>query len=195
MAAGTPADAVGPGALVDGPGEGIIEVTVWNLEMTDPSLVRPAGEPDIDVQLMVADRPAPQLSKWMYELVGGRWHWVDRLGWSDEQWRRWVDRPEHHLVTAWIDGAPAGYFELEEQPPSVELVHLGLTPEFIGNGLGGWLLNKALERAWAIPGTRRVWLHTCSLDGPHAVANYEARGFSPAGHQTEWRVAPVAGPR
>jgi hypothetical protein len=22
-----------------------------------------------------------------------------------------------------------------------------------------------------------VWLHTCSLDGPHALANYRARGF------------------
>ena len=62
---------------------------------------------------------------------------------------------------------PAGYFELEEQPPStVELVFLGLLPDFIGQGLGGWLLTQALERAWSVSGTERVWLHTCSLDGP-----------------------------
>jgi hypothetical protein len=23
----------------------------------------------------------------------------------------------------------------------------------------------------------RVWVHTCTLDGPHALANYEARGL------------------
>ena len=33
-----------------------------------------------------------------------------------------------------------------------------------------------MERAWA-QGARRVWVHTCSLDGPHALANYTARGF------------------
>jgi len=25
----------------------------------------------------------------------------------------------------------------------------------------------------------RVWLHTCTLDGPHALTNYHARGFVP----------------
>jgi hypothetical protein len=27
------------------------------------------------------------------------------------------------------------------------------------------------------PAIRRVWLHTCSLDHPAALANYQARGF------------------
>ena len=26
-------------------------------------------------------------------------------------------------------------------------------------------------------GAQRVWLHTCNLDGPHALANYQKRGF------------------
>ena len=26
-------------------------------------------------------------------------------------------------------------------------------------------------------GAQRVWVHTCSLDHPHALANYQARGF------------------
>jgi hypothetical protein len=26
-------------------------------------------------------------------------------------------------------------------------------------------------------GPERVWVHTCSLDGPHALANYQARGM------------------
>jgi hypothetical protein len=26
-------------------------------------------------------------------------------------------------------------------------------------------------------GARRVWVHTCDLDHPRALANYQARGF------------------
>lgn len=26
--------------------------------------------------------------------------------------------------------------------------------------------------------TERVWVHTCTLDGPHALANYRARGLT-----------------
>src|SRR5438034_8495738 len=33
-----------------------------------------------------------------------------------------------------------------------------------------------ISRAWA-KGARRVWVHTCSLDGPTALANYQGRGF------------------
>ena len=52
-------------------------------------------------------------------------------------------------------------------------------------GLGGWLLTRAVERAWAVEGTRRVWLHTCELDSPAALANYEARGFVATGTSVE----------
>lgn len=46
------------------------------------------------------------------------------------------------------------------------------------------MLTEAVRRAWdtvaadGIP-TRRVWLHTSSLDHPHAMRNYTRRGFRP----------------
>ncbi len=58
----------------------------------------------------------------------------------------------------------------------MEVASFGVLPQFIGRGLGGLLLTAALERAWE-EGTRRVWLHTCSWDHPHALANYQARGL------------------
>jgi hypothetical protein len=42
--------------------------------------------------------------------------------------------------------------------------------------LGGPLLSRAVEEAWAME-TSRLWVHTCSLDHPGALANYLARGF------------------
>ena len=59
----------------------------------------------------------------------------------------------------------------------VEIVQFGLAPAFIGKGFGGYFLTRMLEAAWQVQGTRRVWLHTCTLDHPHALANYKARGM------------------
>ncbi len=73
-------------------------------------------------------------------------------------------------------GPPAGYAELEDQGVAVELSSFGLLPAFIGRGLGPRVLDAALRRAWAI-GRSRVWVHTCSLDGPAALRTYQRRGL------------------
>jgi len=46
----------------------------------------------------------------------------------------------------------------------------------LDKGLGGGLLSAAVEKAWEME-TKRVWVHTCSLDHPYALNNYQARGF------------------
>jgi hypothetical protein len=41
------------------------------------------------------------------------------------------------------------------------------------------LLTSAIEEAWRIlPPVSRVWVHTCNLDHPSALANYQARGMA-----------------
>jgi GNAT superfamily N-acetyltransferase len=154
-----------------------VKVTTWHLEMTDPAALRPAcGKPE-NGELHQAKVPCPELNRFLYTAVGGDWHWIDRLGWTYERWRQWVDRPELETWVAYLDGTPAGYFELEAQAGgSVEVAYFGLLPAFVGRGLGGWLLTAAIERAWQT-GARRVWLHTCTLDHPRALANYQARGM------------------
>jgi len=59
----------------------------------------------------------------------------------------------------------------------VEILYFGLAEAFFGQGFGGPLLTHALQSAWAWPGTTKVWVHTCSLDHPSALANYQARGL------------------
>jgi GNAT superfamily N-acetyltransferase len=58
----------------------------------------------------------------------------------------------------------------------VEVAHIGLIPDRIGKGLGGFLVFEAVRDAWAL-GATRVWLHTCTLDGEAALPNYLRRGF------------------
>lgn len=78
---------------------------------------------------------------------------------------------------AYLSGTPAGYVELEAQPiGNVEIAYFGLLQQFIEQSIGGHLLSVGVEKAWAMGG-KRVWVHTCSLDSGHALANYQARGF------------------
>ena len=60
----------------------------------------------------------------------------------------------------------------------MEIDYFGLVPNFVGRGLGGAMLTRAVGEAWAL-GAKRVWLHTCTLDSPRALPGYKARGFTP----------------
>ena len=171
------------------------EVETYFLEMTSPAELRPARRAVDGFRVERAAIPSPALNRFFYTAVGGDWYWIDRLGWSWDAWLAWVDRPEHETWIGSLHGTPAGYFELERQPAgTVELVYLGLLPGFLGKGLGGMLLTAAGERAWAIDGTRRVWVHTCSLDGPAALANYQARGFRLYATETHVKEFPAEPP-
>ena len=57
-----------------------------------------------------------------------------------------------------------------------EIAYFGLLPGFIGRGLGKFLLDWAIRRAWEGK-TERVWLHTCQYDHPGALAVYLKAGF------------------
>jgi GNAT superfamily N-acetyltransferase len=155
------------------------EVTTWHLEQRSPDELRPSRRaPAEPVTLVRAEVPLPELNRFLYTAVGGDWWWWVRLSWTYADWTEWVERPDVETWVASVRGTPAGYFELQRQDGGdVEIAYFGLIPRFIGMGIGGWLLTEALRRAWAIDGTTRVWLHTCTLDGPHARANYEARGL------------------
>jgi GNAT superfamily N-acetyltransferase len=154
-----------------------VEVTTWSLELRQPSELRPSVAPDLELTLLQAKRPSPELSRFLYSAVGGDWYWIDRLGWSPERWLEWLSRNGIETWVAYLEGTPAGYFELDGSSASeVEIAYFGLLPGFIGKRLGGWLLTRAIARAWEM-GPERVWVHTCSLDGPNALANYQARGM------------------
>lgn len=173
----------------------VVDVTTWTLEMTSPDQLLPGREPSVDrLALVRVTEPSPEFSRFLYVTVGGEWHWTDRLGWDRAEWLAWLDRPELETWVLTVGGAPAGYFELEAQRDGdVEIAYFGLLGSFTGRGLGGHLLTEAIRLAWDRGSSwapdsgpaRRVWVHTCTLDGPHALANYTARGLAVVGEVTE----------
>ncbi|GAA4895626.1 GNAT family N-acetyltransferase [Streptomyces coeruleoprunus] len=162
-----------------------ITVTTWSLEQLSPQDLRPAAAPGGDVEIRRAEVPSPEFSRFLYSAVGGDIHWRDRLGLGYEEWRQILERPGVETWVAYEKGTPAGYVELDPQDDGVvEIIYFGLIPAFRGRRIGGHLLSYGTARAWDLaerwpqrPPTKRVWLHTCSLDGPHAMDNYLRRGF------------------
>jgi GNAT superfamily N-acetyltransferase len=156
-----------------------VEVLRTYLETNAPSEIVAAECPDPRARVERIEACPASFFRYLYAEVGRNYHWVDRLAWTDEVVRAYL---ADATVTLWlltVAGSPAGYFELKRHDDgSAEIAYFGLLPEFIGRGLGKYLLSEAARQAWNA-GAHRVWLHTCTLDDPAALPNYKARGFRP----------------
>lgn len=155
------------------------QVTRTFLEMRSPDELVPAPAPRPEPAVERMSVCSVQFFRYLYEEVGRAYQWTDRLRWSDETIRTYLETPG---VSIWLmswEKAPAGYFELRHhEDNSVEIAYFGLLPDFIGRGWGKHLLTRAVQAAWQL-GPDRVWLHTCTLDHPAALPNYLKRGFRP----------------
>jgi GNAT superfamily N-acetyltransferase len=158
------------------------------LEQRSPTEIRSARTPGDPVDVVRVELPTPEFCRFLYTTVGGDWYWRDRLPWTRDAWTDHLSRPLNETWVGWVRGTPIGYVELAGVSTSdsteVEITSFGLLPGFLGAGLGGHLLTVGLGRAWTLAGrwpdtkpVSRVWLHTCTLDGPVALANYQARGL------------------
>lgn len=156
------------------------------LEMTIPQAFRPAFlENDRHLQITRLGWPDVEYYRFLYRAVGEMWRWRDRLLMPEEELRTALAPPQTLVDVLYVEGAPAGYVELAQQGTSVEIAYFGLRAHYFGRGLGGHLLSYGIQQAWELPGTQRVWVHTCNLDGPHALENYIKRGFTVYDRQEE----------
>ena len=122
--------------------------------------------------------------RFMYRSVGWEWFWRDRLEMDDGELESVLSSETTSVHVLYVDNTPAGYVELNREGESVEIAYFGLRRQFFGRGLGKLLLTYGIHEAWELA-TERVWLHTCNLDGPHALENYKKRGFEVYGEERE----------
>lgn len=163
---------------VSSPSSSRVEVVRTHLELRDIADLRPARLPAEPVALRLHRPIRAAEYRALYSAVGERWLWRDRLIWTDIELDRYLSSADVHVWTLNIGGVTAGYFELQRHhDATVELMYFGLVESFIGRGLGGWLLTRAVEESFALGG-RRMILNTCTLDSPRALPNYLARGFT-----------------
>jgi GNAT superfamily N-acetyltransferase len=157
---------------------GSVSTVITYLEMTEPPAAAPLRPPRADLEVRVARQPTVSFYRYLYDTVGAEWTWVVRRLLSDAELALVLADPAVEVNVLWVAGVPAGYAELDRRPaPDIELAYFGLLPEFIGQGLGRFLLDWTIHHAWrARPG--RLFVDTCDLDHPRALGVYQKSGFT-----------------
>ena len=154
-----------------------LETLVSYLEMTEPPHGAPLRPPRAGIEVRRAVRPTLGFYRYLYDAIGADWAWYERKRLAEAQLAAILHDPRVEVNVLWACGVPAGLAELDfRAPPDIELAYFGVLPEFIGLGLGGWLLDWAIHHAWRSH-PRRFWVHTCDLDHPRALPLYQKAGF------------------
>lgn len=147
------------------------------LEMTDTNEFAPSFIHATDIEIVKMEMPDLGFYKFLYQSVGEEWAWRDRLVMPNAELRKILSSDKTQVHVLYVSGSPGGYVELfKHDDDSVEIMYFGLRGDYMGRGLGKHLLSHGIAKAWEMD-AKRVWLHTCNLDGPHALRNYQKRGF------------------
>jgi GNAT superfamily N-acetyltransferase len=148
------------------------------LEMTARPPRRPVPIPHRFAVRRV-ERPALDWYRDLFRRIGEPWLWFSRLRMDDAALAAIVHDPAVEVSALVVDGRDEGLLELDFRVAGeVELAFFGVTQALVGKGAGRFLMDVALERAWART-PRRVWVHTCTLDHPGALDFYRRSGFEP----------------
>ena len=153
-------------------------VTVFYLELHSNKWMGSDIACDIDMVFHKISLDETVLARDLYRNVGREWYWADRYDWSLSQWNYHIQKPDVSLWVMQRDNEPLGYYELElQQNDDVEVSYFGLLPGSIGKGLGKYMLVDSFRRSFNDLNASRTWLHTCTLDHPQALSNYQSRGM------------------
>lgn len=155
----------------------LLEDVITYLEMRERPGGRRIPAPLEKLALMRAENCTVSFYRYLYNAVGERWLWFERRLIDDAALAALISKPTIEIFVLYVRGVPAGYFELDTAAPrETKLCYFGLIPEFIGRGLGPYLLQAAIDQAWSRP-IDRFWLHTSTFDHPKALHTYQRAGF------------------
>ncbi|QEX22290.1 N-acetyltransferase [Hypericibacter adhaerens] len=155
------------------------------LEMTAKPTQRPV--PQRDRPFALERMPGPDLGAYraLFRRIGEDWMWFSRLKMPDDRLHAILADPAVEVFVLKEDQIHIGLLELDfREEGQCELAFFGLVPEAIGQGAGRFLMDQAIQKAWARP-IRRLWVHTCSFDHPGALGFYRRSGFVPYAYAVE----------
>jgi GNAT superfamily N-acetyltransferase len=168
-----------------------IATQVTYLQMLAPFPATLPTPPEEGIRVELAPYPTLSFYRSLYSGVGKDYQWSARLLMADPELRKILEDRRVEVHVLYSRNQPAGYIELDGRViGEVELAYFGLFPEFHGRKLGTYLLQWAVATLAKRPDLERIWVHTCSLDHPSALATYKKVGFVPY-LQKEERVDPM----
>jgi len=163
-----------------------LKARVTHLEMDALPAQRIALPMGQRIALMQAKNIPVSFYRYLYEQVGRAHHWSLRRSGSDAALREVLHASSTEISVLYVDGAPAGFFELNlaDLPAIAEILYFGLTREFQGRGLARFFLSEAIFAAWT-HNPAKVIIQTNTLDSPLALRLYQKMGFAPVGWSEE----------
>ena len=135
-------------------------------------------KPSSKLKIELVSPPDFQLNKFFYKQIGEKLKWIDRLVWTDGKWINYLNNKNVNTYVLKEENNLVGFYEqiFDKEKNDYEIAYFGILEEYIGKKFGGYLLSEAIKNAFKF-NTKRVWLHTCSLDHKHALKNYLSRGM------------------
>lgn len=163
---------------------GKVATVVTVLEMLEQAETRPVPAPD-GWTLTRITQPDRDWYRALFRKVGQDWLWFGRTVLSNAELDAIVQDPGVHIYTLRQGNVDGGLLELDFRTNGAcELAYFGLTADLIGSGAGRFLMNTAIEKAWATDITR-FHVQTCTLDSPQAMPFYRRSGFAPIAQKIE----------
>jgi GNAT superfamily N-acetyltransferase len=145
------------------------------LEMTAPPPPTATAARDVKLERLTGDHAARYRA--VYRAIGERWLWASHLSKSASELAAYLSAPERQTFAVVDTHGDIGLLQFEfNTAGNAEIVYFGLVETEIGRGIGKWLIEQAINLAFAKP-IKRLWLHTCNFDHPQALAFYQRAGF------------------
>lgn len=166
---------------------GHIAAVVTYLEVRQPPQL-PEPSPAFPIERLTE----PDLERYrrVFRAVGEGWLWFSRLRLSDDELAALLAHPQVDVFLLRADNRDQGILELDRRAfPDIEITFLGVTANLVGQGAGHALMVHAQRQAWSHNPTR-LFLHTCTLDHPKALAFYQRAGFVPYRRRVEVALDP-----
>ena len=148
------------------------------LEINSLHDLKEVEQPTEDYKVNLIEPTNFQLNKFFYKTIGKNHNWIDRLSWSEEKWINYASSKNVNSYVLKHKDDLVGFFELIFHPENseTEIAYFGILEEYQNKKLGSFLLSEAIKKSF-VNNTKRVWVHTCSLDHKNALSNYISRGM------------------
>ena len=155
-----------------------MKVDRYYLDIVSLKNLKEVNSPDEKLTLEKVHPPNIELNKFFYKNVGKQHRWIDRLAWDNLKWSNYLDKENVETYVLKLDQDLIGYFELiwDIEKINSEIAYFGILSDYIGKKYGGFLLSEAIKLCFKY-NSKKVWVHTCTLDHKHALNNYLNRGM------------------
>ena len=148
------------------------------LEINSLSELNEVKVPSNNYSLDLVNPKDFQLNRFFYKQIGKKYNWFDRLVWNDQNWINYISKTYVSTYVLKYNKDLVGFSELilDQKKNEIEIAYLGILEEYFGKNYGSYLLSEAIKISF-INKSKRVWVHTCSLDHKNALKNYQNRGM------------------